>query len=1162
MSIIPIIFRGETSSAVRQVRALREEESRLQRQTRETGTTARRTHGELDRMGRGALAGSGAFRHLGRSIAFASGAFLGAAGFVSVVRKSIDAARDLQIQQARSDIVFGDSSKSVQAWSETTTRELSLVRSDALTSANAFGTMLTAMKVAPGVASGLAEEMVKVAAAISLARGEDDPSAAVKAITVGLAGRGRALRQYGIILDEVSLKAEALRLGLVKASVDAGTVERAQLKLNITTAQYADAVKQHGQNSTQAASALLAQESAHASLQKALGGSKIALTNQQKAQAAASLVIQQGARFVKSYGTLMQTTAGQQREFRAGVDDLEEQLGRQLLPAFTNVLRKINPYLQSLQEGGSRHRAFVRTAHQVGQGLHDVAVFANAVRIGLGKVVDQMGGWRIAFAIVLSGLLARRLLAVGTAAIVMGQDMRKGALMGNKAFRSTLLGAAIFAAFEIITHWKRVKAFFNLFWVSLQIDALAAYKQIVEPFSHLPGRMGAWARKAKENVNVQLAQLAVKAGEYGRAAGVNFGGAFDDAMTKAGWHQNASGTWSPDVGTPHGRSAKDIWKGMPNTPGPGVTYTGQHTTHETKGLPGYPAVDIMAHPGTPVLAPENGAVIRHSGHPPSEPPPEGQGGPWGLSLYFLGASGTTYYMTHLMWVAPLGRYRKGAMIGKVGNYPGGADHVHIGVHRGGGAYTPPAGDTGGGGAPPSGDTGGGLTVDHPGSKPPKISRASAASITRERHTISEGLLDLKGDLEKKYVTPKQYAAYVAAIRKILRALSRPHLTSAQFSSIVNQYRALWDNISRAVERGRNRVRKAAEAAAAAHKKAIEDAESVADVARQHFEDAWSKMADNILTAFDRITAAGENAIQQQYAAATPAEAALQALENRRSAQSTANAVGDAQTKLQRAREIGDPAMIKEAMDELQSAQDDALEGQLQSQAEIERAAADKARDDAIREYDDLRQLQRDKLQEQLDELEAKLESGKISWKDAQEAIKKLIGDDIGPFAELGATIGQTFMQALLDSITNAGTADGPLAQALNKLKALGYRWNPDTGEWEPIPKGNPGAAPGSPVTRPRPGTGGPGGGGVILQEGGIYMGRKPLKALLHGPEAVIPLSDPRAAKMLGDGGSGAPGTVYELHFHAPVGAAREFAQDLRRELLKIEDRNTNSLWGK
>jgi murein DD-endopeptidase MepM/ murein hydrolase activator NlpD len=120
--------------------------------------------------------------------------------------------------------------------------------------------------------------------------------------------------------------------------------------------------------------------------------------------------------------------------------------------------------------------------------------------------------------------------------------------------------------------------------------------------------------------------------------------------------------------------------------------------HETAGLAGYPAIDFFAAPGSPVCAPEPGTVQRFSGHDPALGPigPDGNpggraaaGGPLGWSLYLLGDSGTSYFMTHLdTRTCVVGqRVRTGLQLGTIADYDkwGRSSHVHVGVH--GGAIT-------------------------------------------------------------------------------------------------------------------------------------------------------------------------------------------------------------------------------------------------------------------------------------------------------------------------------------------------------------------------------------------------------------------------------------------------------------------------------------------
>jgi murein DD-endopeptidase MepM/ murein hydrolase activator NlpD len=107
----------------------------------------------------------------------------------------------------------------------------------------------------------------------------------------------------------------------------------------------------------------------------------------------------------------------------------------------------------------------------------------------------------------------------------------------------------------------------------------------------------------------------------------------------------------------------------------GVTYSGQKTTHDTDGLPGYPAIDLFAKPGTPFLAPENGRIVRLSGRGGTS------GQVYGYSIYFQGVSGRRYFITHLNKArAPLGSYKAGQVIGTISAWSGGATHAHVGMN--------------------------------------------------------------------------------------------------------------------------------------------------------------------------------------------------------------------------------------------------------------------------------------------------------------------------------------------------------------------------------------------------------------------------------------------------------------------------------------------------
>lgn len=105
-------------------------------------------------------------------------------------------------------------------------------------------------------------------------------------------------------------------------------------------------------------------------------------------------------------------------------------------------------------------------------------------------------------------------------------------------------------------------------------------------------------------------------------------------------------------------------------------------THPTAGLPGFRARDFFAPAGTPAVAPETGTILRLSGQPTTVAP-RGAGKAFGMSEYLQGASGTTYFITHLgsTSVKPGQVVTAGQQLGTVADFTqyGTPSHLHIGT---------------------------------------------------------------------------------------------------------------------------------------------------------------------------------------------------------------------------------------------------------------------------------------------------------------------------------------------------------------------------------------------------------------------------------------------------------------------------------------------------
>jgi murein DD-endopeptidase MepM/ murein hydrolase activator NlpD len=125
-------------------------------------------------------------------------------------------------------------------------------------------------------------------------------------------------------------------------------------------------------------------------------------------------------------------------------------------------------------------------------------------------------------------------------------------------------------------------------------------------------------------------------------------------------------------------SGERVGDTYPGSPVPGQRY---HTaTHETAGLPGFPAFDYMAPAGTPCVSPVDGKVYKRSGSAPGAHC--SPGGACGYSVYISGG-GKSYFLTHIdkVTVGVGDRVRQGEQIAVVADGPRSwsTPHVHMGV---------------------------------------------------------------------------------------------------------------------------------------------------------------------------------------------------------------------------------------------------------------------------------------------------------------------------------------------------------------------------------------------------------------------------------------------------------------------------------------------------
>lgn len=291
----------------------------------------------FDKVGRSAETaghkGSGFGTAMKRAAGIAAGA-IAAAGIADMFRDIVTAGSELQQNVGGAQAVFKDSFGAIDKSAKDAANSLGLSRSEYLQLSTVLGAGLKNKGVKDYAAA--TQDLVGVGADLAAQYGGSTKDA-VDALSSALRGEMDPIERYGVALNQSAVQAEAMRLGLVKASVDTGKVSAAQLRAEVAQKRYNQAVKEHGKGSSQAKTAQAGLISAQSALKKALGGTKAELDDTTKAQAALSLITRQTKDAQGAFGREADTYAGQQARLAANVQNLKERLGTALLPVLTRV---------------------------------------------------------------------------------------------------------------------------------------------------------------------------------------------------------------------------------------------------------------------------------------------------------------------------------------------------------------------------------------------------------------------------------------------------------------------------------------------------------------------------------------------------------------------------------------------------------------------------------------------------------------------------------------------------------------------------------------------------------------------------------------------------------------------------------------------------------
>ena len=154
--------------------------------------------------------------------AFAFAAAAAGAMAIKIGLESVKAASDLNEEISKSEVIFGDVSDEINAFAKSADRALGLTQKEALSAASTFATFGKASGLAGKDLSSFSKGATTLAADLASFY-NTNADEAITAIGAALRGESEPIRKYGVLLDDATLKAKAMEMGLYdgKGALDA-----------------------------------------------------------------------------------------------------------------------------------------------------------------------------------------------------------------------------------------------------------------------------------------------------------------------------------------------------------------------------------------------------------------------------------------------------------------------------------------------------------------------------------------------------------------------------------------------------------------------------------------------------------------------------------------------------------------------------------------------------------------------------------------------------------------------------------------------------------------------------------------------------------------------------------------------------------------------------
>src|SRR5690349_20279662 len=163
----------------------------------------------------------------GKAMALGLGLGVAAAGAfaVKVGVDAVKAAADMGETLSKVGVLFGPAAKDIEKFADGAARSMGASKQEALDGAATFATFGKSAGLANKDLAGFSTQLLSAAGDLA-SFNNATPEETIAAIGAGLRGEAEPLRQFGILMDDATLRNEALKQGLVSSTKEALTPQQ------------------------------------------------------------------------------------------------------------------------------------------------------------------------------------------------------------------------------------------------------------------------------------------------------------------------------------------------------------------------------------------------------------------------------------------------------------------------------------------------------------------------------------------------------------------------------------------------------------------------------------------------------------------------------------------------------------------------------------------------------------------------------------------------------------------------------------------------------------------------------------------------------------------------------------------------------------------------